>query len=94
MCLYTMECITDPFFRLLAISAVPFVGITKDGFTGTLGAMTVPLTSFVVNPFTAEAGRGRDARAPGNRQPVGPGPRILPCQSLVFFGNSIAINRL
>ncbi len=50
-----MEFITDPFFYLIAVPAVLFVGIAKGGFAGTLGAITVPLMSFAVDPFTAAA---------------------------------------
>ena len=50
-----MVFITDPFFYLIAVPAVLFVGIAKGGFAGTLGAITVPLMSFVVDPFTAAA---------------------------------------
>ncbi len=50
-----MQFITDPFFYFIAVPAVLFVGIAKGGFAGTLGAVTVPLMSFVVDPFTAAA---------------------------------------
>ena len=50
-----MQVITDPFFYLVAVPAVLFVGIAKGGFAGTLGAITVPLMSFVTDPFTAAA---------------------------------------
>ena len=50
-----MQFITDPFFYLIAIPAVLFVGIAKGGFAGTLGTITVPLMSFAVDPITAAA---------------------------------------
>ena len=50
-----MVFITDPVFYLIAVPAVLFVGIAKGGFAGTLGAITVPLMSFVTDPFTAAA---------------------------------------
>ena len=36
-----MQFITAPFFYLIAIPAVLFVGIAKGGFAGTLGTITV-----------------------------------------------------
>ena len=50
-----MQLITDPFFYVIAVPAVLFVGIAKGGFAGTLGAITVPLMSFAVDPITAAA---------------------------------------
>ena len=50
-----MHPIADPFFYLVAIPAILFVGIAKGGFTGTLGAITVPLMSFGTDPITAAA---------------------------------------
>ena len=50
-----MQVITDPFFYVIAVPAVLFVGIAKGGFAGTLGAITVPLMSFAVDPITAAA---------------------------------------
>ena len=50
-----MQFVTDPVFYLIAVPAVLFVGIAKGGFAGTLGAITVPLMSFVTDPFTAAA---------------------------------------
>lgn len=50
-----MQFITDPFFYMIAVPAVLFVGIAKGGFAGTLGTITVPLMSFAVDPVTAAA---------------------------------------
>ena len=50
-----MQFITDPFFYFIAIPAVLLVGIAKGGFAGTLGAITVPLMSFVIDPISAAA---------------------------------------
>ena len=52
---HAMQFITDPFFYMIAIPAVLFVGIAKGGFAGTLGTITVPLMSFAVDPITAAA---------------------------------------
>lgn len=50
-----MNLITEPFFYLVAIPAVLLVGISKGGFAGSLGMLTVPLFSLAISPIQAAA---------------------------------------
>lgn len=47
--------ITDPWFYAVAIPAVLVFGISKGGFGGGLGMMSVPLMSLVISPIRAAA---------------------------------------
>lgn len=50
-----MNLITNPFFYLVAIPAILLVGVSKGGFAGSLGMLTVPLFSLVIPPIQAAA---------------------------------------
>ncbi|MEQ8285143.1 sulfite exporter TauE/SafE family protein [Thalassospira sp.] len=50
-----MDFIADPFFYALAIPAVLIAGVSKSGFGGGLGVMTVPLMALAVSPQVAAA---------------------------------------
>ncbi|MCE9679867.1 sulfite exporter TauE/SafE family protein [Shewanella sp. AS1] len=47
--------LTDPLFWLVAIPAVLITGISKSGFAGGAGGLTVPLLALAVSPTTAAA---------------------------------------
>lgn len=47
--------ITDPWFYAAAIPAVLLFGISKGGFGGGLGVVSVPLMALVISPFQAAA---------------------------------------
>ncbi|WP_110457107.1 sulfite exporter TauE/SafE family protein [Shewanella algidipiscicola] len=47
--------LTDPLFWLVAIPAVLMTGISKSGFAGGVGGLTVPLMALVVSPLAATA---------------------------------------
>jgi len=47
--------ITDPYFYLLAVPGVVLFGISKGGFGGGLGILTVPMMALVVPPAQAAA---------------------------------------
>lgn len=47
--------LTDPLFWLVAIPAVLMTGISKSGFAGGAGGLTVPLMALVVSPLAATA---------------------------------------
>lgn len=47
--------LTDPWFYLAAIPAVLFYGISKGGFGGGLGVVSVPLMALVISPVQAAA---------------------------------------
>jgi hypothetical protein len=47
--------ITDPYFYALAIPGVVLFGISKGGFGGGLGLLTVPMMAIVVPPAQAAA---------------------------------------
>ncbi len=50
-----MNLILDPFFYMVAIPAILMVGVSKGGFAGSLGMLTVPLFSLAVPPIQAAA---------------------------------------
>lgn len=50
-----MNIISDPFFYAVAIPAVLIAGVSKSGFGGGLGVMTVPLMALAVPPQIAAA---------------------------------------
>ncbi|MEN9432845.1 MAG: hypothetical protein RLZZ422_434 [Pseudomonadota bacterium] len=47
--------ITEPLFYLLAIPAILIAGISKGGFGGGLGVVSVPLMALVIDPVVAAA---------------------------------------
>ncbi len=47
--------LTDPLFWLVAIPAVLITGISKSGFAGGVGGLTVPLLALAISPATAAA---------------------------------------
>ncbi len=47
--------LTDPLFWLVAIPAVLITGISKSGFAGGIGGLTVPLLALAISPVTAAA---------------------------------------
>jgi len=47
--------LTDPVFWLVAIPAVLITGISKSGFAGGVGGLTVPLLALAISPATAAA---------------------------------------
>ncbi|MFH1803657.1 MAG: sulfite exporter TauE/SafE family protein [Pseudomonadota bacterium] len=50
-----MNIITDPFFYLVAIPAVLIAGVSKSGFGGGLGVVSVPLMALAISPQAAAA---------------------------------------
>ncbi|OSQ35634.1 sulfite exporter TauE/SafE family protein [Thalassospira mesophila] len=50
-----MEIISDPFFYLVAVPAVLIAGVSKSGFGGGLGIISVPLMALAVSPQAAAA---------------------------------------
>tara|TARA_R110001583_G_scaffold178786_4_gene334984 strand:- start:10 stop:780 length:771 start_codon:yes stop_codon:yes gene_type:complete len=50
-----MEIISDPFFYLVSIPAVLIAGVSKSGFGGGLGIISVPLIALAVSPQAAAA---------------------------------------
>lgn len=47
--------LTDPLFWLVAIPAVLITGMSKSGFAGGAGGLTVPLLALAISPATAAA---------------------------------------
>ena len=47
--------LTDPIFYAAAVPAVIIAGVSKGGFGGGLGIMTVPLMALVASPVQAAA---------------------------------------
>ena len=47
--------IADPLFYALALPAVMVTGISKGGFGGGVGVLSVPLMALAVSPFQAAA---------------------------------------
>lgn len=47
--------LTEPLFWLVAIPAVLITGISKSGFAGGVGGLTVPLLALAISPATAAA---------------------------------------
>lgn len=50
-----MTFITDPVFYIIAIPVVLLIGISKGGFAGSLGLLSVPLLSLMISPIQAAA---------------------------------------
>ncbi|MFC4272228.1 TSUP family transporter [Sneathiella chungangensis] len=50
-----MSLISDPVFYLLAIPVVLLIGISKGGFAGSLGILSVPILSLMISPVQAAA---------------------------------------
>lgn len=50
-----MDIISDPFFYVVAIPAVLIAGVSKSGFGGGLGVVSVPLIALAVSPQVAAA---------------------------------------
>ncbi|PHQ72231.1 MAG: hypothetical protein COB93_01120 [Sneathiella sp.] len=50
-----MTLITDPLFYFIAIPVTLIIGISKGGFAGSLGILSVPLISLVISPIQAAA---------------------------------------
>jgi len=50
-----MTLITDPLFYLIAIPVTLIIGISKGGFAGSLGILSVPLLSLLIPPVQAAA---------------------------------------
>lgn len=50
-----MTFITDPVFYLIAVPVVLLIGISKGGFAGSLGLLSVPLLSLMISPIQAAA---------------------------------------
>ncbi len=50
-----MTLISDPYFYLLAIPVCLLIGISKGGFAGSLGILSVPLLSLLISPVQAAA---------------------------------------
>lgn len=53
--MFTELAITNPWFYLAAVPAVLLTGISKSGFSGGVGALTVPLMALFVSPVAAAA---------------------------------------
>ncbi|WP_373085184.1 sulfite exporter TauE/SafE family protein [Sneathiella sp.] len=50
-----MNFITDPVFYMIAVPVVLMIGISKGGFAGSLGLLSVPLLSLMISPVQAAA---------------------------------------
>ncbi|MCF8467174.1 MAG: sulfite exporter TauE/SafE family protein [Sneathiella sp.] len=50
-----MTFISDPAFYMLAIPVVLLIGVSKGGFAGSLGILSVPLLSLMISPVQAAA---------------------------------------
>ncbi|MDF2365758.1 sulfite exporter TauE/SafE family protein [Sneathiella sp.] len=50
-----MTFIADPVFYLIAVPVVLLIGISKGGFAGSLGLLSVPLLSLLISPVQAAA---------------------------------------
>jgi len=50
-----MTLINDPFFYALAVPAILIAGISKGGFGGGLGVVSVPIMALAIDPIIAAA---------------------------------------